>query len=194
MSELSTDPKRFTADDAPFSAADLVVGDRVDPSLVARTMDGLGYWRSSRRDAAATQLAEATITHRRDDIHRAILVDGESGVLVRASRYDSQNAMSQREADWTVRAVGDRVAVSNASVEQDGNDEWTDIDASSEAEGWANVVLQDRARGEENHSDEFTLTSGPALTLRRRYGPTKVFVDAELGGEVVDQKEARTDS
>ena len=181
-----TEAKRFTADDAPFSAVDLVAGDRVDPSLVASTLDGLGATRSPRPDAPATQLAEATITHGRDDVHRAILVDGESGVLVRASRHDSQAAWSQREADWKVRATGDRVDVESADVEQDGNDEWTDADAATEAEAWANVVLQDRARGATDYADELTLTSGGALTLREPYGPTKVFANAELataGGE-----------
>lgn len=175
-----TESKRFTADDAPVSAGDLVAGDRVDPSLVARTMDGLGYTRSARPDAVATQLAKATITHTLDDVHLAILVDGESGVLVRAERHDSQAAWSQREADWKVRATGDRVDVASADVEQDGNDDWTDADAATEAEAWANVVLQDRARGATDYDDEITLTSGPALVLREPYGPTKVFADAEL--------------
>jgi hypothetical protein len=175
-----TETKRFTADDAPFSAADLVAGDRVDPSLVASTLDGLGHTRSPRPDAAPTQLAEATITDRYDDVHRALLVDGESGALVRASRHDSQAAWSQREADWKVRATGERVDVASAEVDQDGNDEWTDADAAAEAEAWANVVLQDRARGATDYSDELTLTSGGALALREPYGPTKVFADVEL--------------
>jgi hypothetical protein len=176
-----TEPKRFTADDAPFSAADMVAGDRVDPSLVASTLDGLGHTRSPRPDAAPTQLAEATITDRFDDVHRALLVDGESGALVRASRHDSQAAWSQREADWKVRATGERVDVASAEVDQDGNDDWTDADAATEAEGWANVVLQDRARGATDYADELTLTSGGSLALREPYGPTKVFADVELG-------------
>jgi hypothetical protein len=175
-----TETKRFTHDDAPFTAADLVVGDRVDPSLVASTLDGLGYTRSARPDAPATQLAEATITHRRDDVHRAILVDGETGVLVRASRHDSQSAWSQKEADWKVRAVGDRVDVESADVEQDGDDEWSDTDAAIGAEHWANVVLQDRARGSTDYEDELTLTSGDSLVLREPYGPTKVYASVTL--------------
>lgn len=181
-----TESKRFTADDAPFSAADLVAGDRIDPSLVARTMDGLGATRSPRPDAVPTQLAEATITHTLDDVHRAILVDGESGVMVRASRHDSQSAWSQREADWKVRATGERVAVSSADVDQDGDDEWADTDAAAEAEVWANVVLQDRAHGATDYADELTLTSGSTLVLRDPYGPTKVVASADLataGGE-----------
>jgi len=177
-----TESKRFTVDDAPVSAADLVAGDRVDPSLVARTMDGLGYTRSARPDAVPTQLTEATITDRMDDVHTAILVDGESGVLVRAGRHDPQAAWSQREADWKVRDVGDRVVVESADVAQDGNDEWVDADAAAEAERWANVVLQDRARGAADYEDEITLTGGPALVLREPYGPTKVFADVEIAG------------
>lgn len=173
--------KRYTPDDAPFNAADLRVDDRVDPSLVSSTLDGLGYTRSPRPDAVATQLAEATITHGRDDVHRAILVDGESGVLVRASRTDSQNAWTQREADWKVWAIGDRVDVESAELEQDGADEWSDTDTASEAEAWANVVLQDRARGATGYEhDDLTLTTGGSLVLRGPPGPIKVTASVTL--------------
>ena len=176
-----TETKRFTHDDAPVSAADLVVGDRVDPSLVASTLDGLGYTRSARPDAPATQLAEATITDRYDDVHHAILVDGESGVLVRASRTDSQNAWTQREADWKVWAIGDRVDVESAELEQDGADEWSDTDTASEAEAWADGVLQDRARGATGYEhDDLTLTTGGSLVLRGPPGPIKVTASVTL--------------
>jgi len=175
-----TETRRYDADTTPFTAGDLVEGDRVDPSLVAPTLEALGTTRSARPDAAETQLAEATITHGRDDVHTAILVDGESGVLVRASRHDSQSAWSQKEADWTVRDTGDRVVVEEADVDQDGNDDWADADVAAEAERWANVVLQDRARGETDYGDELTLDGRSSLTLRDPYGPTKVYATIAL--------------
>jgi len=177
-----SEPKRFTSDDVPLRAADLIPGDRVDPSLVSSTMDGLGERWSADPDAAPTQLAEATITNRMNDVHRAILVDGETGALLRAGRHDSQAAWSQREADWKIREVGDRVAVEAADVDQDGNDEWTGADPATAAEQWANVVLQDRARGAGDYDDELTLESGSSLTLREPYGPTKVYATIALEG------------
>jgi hypothetical protein len=175
-----TETKRFTTDSAPFTAADLIEGDRIGPALVASVMDGLGERRSADPDAAPTQLAEATITDRMDDVHSAFLVDGETGVLVRAGRHDSQSAWSQKEADWKVRELGERVVVESAEVAQDGNDEWGDADAADEAEAWANVVLQDRAQGATDYEDELTLEGCSSLTLREPYGPTKVYATVGL--------------
>ena len=176
--DARTDTKRFDAEE--FSAADLIEGDRINPSLVTSTMDGLGEQRSADPDAGVAQLAEATITNGMDDVHQAILVDGESGLLVRASRHDSQGAWSQQEADWKVHEIGTRVAVTDAEVEQDGNDEWDDVDAAEEAEAWTDVVLGDRARGSTDYQDEVTLTGKSSLTLREPYGPTKVHATIEF--------------
>mgnify|MGYP000229247308 CR=1 FL=1 len=175
-----TETRRFGGESAPFTAADLIEGDRIDPALVARTLKALGERRSARPDAPGTQLAEATTTDRRDDIHTAILVDGETGVLVQASRHDTQNAWTQKEADWKVREIGERVVVESAEVAQDGNDEW-DADNATEAAGaWANVVLQDRARGTTDYEDEVTMTRASSLTLREPYGPTRVHATIRL--------------
>jgi hypothetical protein len=174
-----TDTKRFDADDT-VSATDLIVGDRIDPALVASTMDGLGHTRSPRPDAAPTQLAEATITNGMDDVHSAILVDGETGVMAIASRHDSQSAWSQKEADWKVRAVGDRVAVSDAEVAQDPDGEWDDVDdVASEAEGWPNVVLQDRARGSTDYEDELRLENRSSMIINNPWG-AKLYATVEL--------------
>jgi len=174
-----TDTKRFDADDE-IDVADLIEGDRVDPSLVASTMDGLGARRSADPDASVTQLAEATITNGMDDVHSAILVDGESGMMAIASRHDSQSAWSQQEADWKIRAIGDRIAVSDAEIEYTDGD-WAGVDdVASEAEAWANIVLQDRARGDTDYEDELTYHGGSSLTLREPFGPTKVHATIEL--------------
>lgn len=179
--EGRTETKRFDAEE--FTATDLIEGDRIDPSLVANTMGGLGEGRSADPDAGVTQLAEATITNRMDDIHRAILVDGETGLLVRASRHDSQSAWSQKEADWKVREIGTRVSVTDAEVAQDGDDEWVDEDAAEAAEAWADVVLGDRAHGETGYEDELTLEGSTSLTLYEPHAPTKVHATISLKNE-----------
>ena len=173
-----TETKRFENEE--FDASDLIEGDRIDPSLVGSTMDGLGERRSSDPGACVTQLAEATITNHMDDLHSSILVDGETGLLVRASRHDSQSAWSQKEADWKVHEIGTKVAVTDAEVAQDGNDEWDNDSAAEEAESWANVVLHDRARGSADYADELTLDGRSSLTLFEPYGSTKVHATIEF--------------
>lgn len=173
-----TETKRFDAEDV--TAADLIEGDRIDPSLVASTMDGLGERRSADPDAGVTQLAEATVTNGMNDVHSAILVDGESGVMVVASRHDSQNAWSQKEADWKVREVGDRVAVTDAEIALDGNDELGDADPLEEAEAWANIVLQDRAAGATDYADRLKMTGRNVLSLHEEFDGTKMHANIEL--------------
>jgi len=176
--DARTDSKRFDADDAPFDASDLIEGDRIDPSLVARTMDGLGENMSARPDAPATQLAEATITNNMDDVHTAVLVDGETGVMVRASRHDSQSAWSQKEADWKVHDIGTKVRVTGA--------EWDDLDADAnpddEATAWAEVVLEDRANGFDDYADEVRVESR-SITLENPYEAERAHGTIELANE-----------
>ena len=176
--DARTETKRFDAD-AELDATDLIVGDRIDPLLVASTMDGLGERRSPAPDAATTQLARATITNGMDDVHSAILVDGETGRFVATSRHDSQSAWSQKEADWKVREVGERVRVTDADVEQDENDNWADADEELEAERWANIVLQERAHGATDLEDELTLDNSSSLVLNDPWG-AKVYATIEL--------------
>jgi hypothetical protein len=118
-----------------------------------------------------------------NDVHSGVLVDGETGVLVRASRHDSQSAWSQKEADWKVRELGTRVIVESAEVAEDGTDEWDEANAADAAGAWANVVLQDRARGATDYDDELTLEGRSSLTLREPYGPTKVYATVSLTDE-----------
>jgi len=174
-----TEPRRFDADET-LAASDLIVGDRIDPKLVGPAMRCIDLAHSPAGDSDATvQLAEATITRSLDDVHVAILVDGESGVMVRAERHDSQAAWTQQEADWKVRDVGTRVSVTDATVDTDADDEWADADTAAEAEGWANVVLQDRARGSTDYADELTVDGASALILNNPWGAT-VHAEFEL--------------
>lgn len=169
-----TETNRFDADDVPFDASDLIEGDRIDPSLVARTMDGLGTSMDYHGDTE-TQLAEATITDRMDDVHTAVLVDGETGVMVRASRHDSQAAWSQKEADWKVHDIGTSVSVTDA--EWDGLDD--DADADKEATAWAEVVLEDRANGHDDYNDEITIESR-SIELKNPYESDRAYGTIEL--------------
>lgn len=164
----------------PFTAADLEVGDRIDPAQVAPTIDGIGSWPNQHDDAeAVAHLGRATLTHGLGDIHSAILVDGDSGVMVRAERHDSQAAWSQHEADWKVRGIGCRVAVTDAEIEHDTSGEFDDVDdVAAEAETWANVVLQDRALGVTDYADDLEL-DGRRLELLDPWGP-KIVAAIEL--------------
>jgi len=175
-----TETKRFDADDAPFDLNDAIEGDRISPALVANTMAALGTTRAAGRDSPDTQLAEATITDRYDDTHRAVLVDGETGRMAVASRHDSQSAWTQKEADWKIRELGTKVSVTDADLMQDGDSEFEDADIADEAEAWANVVLQDRARGSADYADELELSGGSHLTLYEPHAPTKIVAEFEL--------------
>lgn len=177
-----TDTKRFDGS-KEFDATDLIVDDRIDPSLVASTMDGLGASLSADPDAPATQLAEATITNRMDDVHSAILVDGETGILVRASRHDSNAAWTQKEADWKVREIGATVVVSDIDVSREGLMDDRDIedrdDVKDFVESWANHVLGDIANGYDDFADELSL-EGSTLELYDPFEGTRVEAEIEL--------------
>lgn len=179
-----TDTKRFDGSEE-FDATDLIVGDRIDPSLVASTMDGLGVSSSADPDAPPTQLAEATITNRMDDIHSAILVDGETGILIRASRHDSSEAWTQKEADWKVREVGATVVVSDVDVSKEGPMDDRDIedrdDVKDFVESWAHHVLGDIANGYDDFADELSL-EGSTLELYDPFEGTRVEGEIELKG------------
>ncbi|MDB2253451.1 hypothetical protein PM033_17145 [Halorubrum ezzemoulense] len=122
-----------------------------------------------------------TIANEMDDIHTAVLVDGETGVLVITSRHDSQGAWTQKEADWKVRQVGTIVIVEDAEVALNRNDEWGDIDTTAETESWANLVLNERARGSAEYPDELTLDGRSSLTLYEPDGSTRVHTTISLG-------------
>jgi len=105
--QLNDGAARYDVDDAAdFDAADLEVGDRIDPVLVSSTLDGVDaeiYTGGgvAQSDAPRTQLACLTATDRMDGVLTAILTDGESGVMVRASRHEPQTAWTQKEARHT---------------------------------------------------------------------------------------------
>ena len=166
--EKRTEPKRFGPEDE-FDATDLSEGDRIPPSLVAGTIEKL----YNLRQQSDVQFAEATITDGLDDVHSAILVDGDTRVMVRAWRRDSQAAMTQKGADWTVHDVGTRVRVTDAIVEREGDLDW-ETDVETFCESWANSVIGDAGNGDELRLD------GPSLTLYNPYTVTKINATIEL--------------
>lgn len=153
-----TETKRFD-DDEQFDATDLIEGDRIDPMLVARVPGQLGdpiqpAYPEDDEPNPTTKLVAATAINTMDDVHTAILVDGETGTMVRASRHDSKNAMSQKEADWKVRDVGTKVVVEDVyELTLADNDDPVDDEAGYIQE-WANLVLGDKAAGHFDYADE----------------------------------------
>jgi hypothetical protein len=163
-----TDTKRFTDD---VSAEDLIEGDRIKRALVAPTPDLLGdQWTATHaedtNDAPTAQLAVVTTIKEMSDVHTAILVDTDAEMLIRASRTDRQQAMSQSEADWTVRAVGSEINVTDVDrLEVADNDTQPD-DSVEYVQSWAEVLFHDMVAGHFDYSDERKMTSSTTLHLR----------------------------
>jgi len=162
-----TETKRFD-DDEQFDATDLIEGDRIDPSLAARTPGQLGQTIKPSHPESdpqpTTKLVTVTQMNTLDDVHTAILVDGETGTMVRASRHDSSSAWNQKEADWKVRDVGTKVVVEDVhELTLADNDNAVDDEAAYIQE-WANVVLGDMAAGHFEYQDDGKM-NGRTLTL-----------------------------
>lgn len=163
-----TETKRFSGDEQ-FDAADLIEGDRIDPMLVARTPGQLGDPIQPAQPEAdepnpTTKLVTATAINRMNDVHTAILVDGETGTMVRAGRHDSNSAWTQKEADWKVRDVGTKIVVEDVHELTLADSDDPVEDEAEYIEGWADIVLGDMAAGHFDYADE-TSMNGRSLTL-----------------------------
>lgn len=187
--QLNDGAARYDVDDAAdFDAADLEVGDRIDPVLVSSTLVGVdaeiytgpGVAQS---DAPRTQLGCLTATNGMDDVHVAILSDGESGVMVRASRHDPQSAWTQKEADWKVRGVGTEIDTSNVEVVSDPDGAWDEYATDMAAQDWAEIVVRDTANGGERSDDEVELRGRRTLRMRNPWECVTVEADIELTDE-----------
>lgn len=162
-----TETNRF-ADDV--SGDELIVGDRIDTRLVARTFGQLGEQlypsHPNEEPEPTTQLVQITRTNDMDDTHHALLADIETGTIIRAGRHDSQSAWSQKEADWEVYEIGTSVAVDEdvdlTVAEQDDDPE----DEQKYVQHWVDIVIEDTANGYDDYSDERELVSGSTLKLR----------------------------
>lgn len=163
--DARTETKRFTES---VDITELVEGDRIDPTLVARTEGQLGQTTKPAHPEGdqppKTQLVTASALNGMDDTHSAVLVDGESGVMVRAHRHDGNQAWSQKEADWKVSDVGTKVIVDSVhELTLADSDDPVDDDAEY-TEEWANIVLGDIASGYFDYADGVKM-SGSTLTL-----------------------------
>lgn len=144
-------------------------GDRIDPKLVARHPDQLGdpIRRATdphEEEYPPTVLVTVTEIYRYDDVHSAILVDPETGTMVRASRHDSQQAWTRKEADWTVREVGTDIRVVDADVRKRPDSEKDETEMEY-METWVDVLFNDPAAGYFDYSDERKL-EGRTVHLR----------------------------
>jgi hypothetical protein len=160
-------------------ASELIEGDRINPKLVARNRAQLGSpIRRSRADEDGdppTQLVTITEIDTMEDVHRAILTDADTDVWVVAVRHDSQSAWSQREADWTVKQVGDSVTVTDGEVEElaDGDDP---VDDETEwMATWTEVVLC-----EPDVADRRELVSNDTLRLHDDHEGRKGYATVEF--------------
>lgn len=165
--EGRTDTKRFSDD---VSGDDLIEGDRIDKRLVARHPSQLGSpLRRTMPDEAddpATQLVVVTQMDSMADVHSALLYDSDAELFIRASRHDSQQAWSQKEADWTVRDIGQTVTVETLH-ELKRPDNEHDEDEREYVQHWVEALFDDVRYndGDTDFSDEREL-DGNTLKLR----------------------------
>jgi len=159
--------KRFTN---TVSGNNLIVGDRIDTRLVARTFGQLGEQlypsHPNEEPEPKTQLVQITQTNDMDDVHRALLADPETGTIIRAARHDSQSAWSQQEADWTVYDIGTAITIDDVSELKLSRRDNEDIDEMKYVQDWVDIVIQDPANGYNDYNDERFVVGGTSIKLR----------------------------
>lgn len=166
----------MTRYDSEFDTAELEEGDRIAPKLVASVPEQLGetvvpYHPERDQDAPVTQLVNVAVDRPMDDVTRALLIDPDTGVIARASALDSNQAWNQKEADFTVHAVGTGIEVTDGEVER-APDIDTIEDETEHMAGWVEVVIGDMLRGSFDYSDRIRV-SKDTLTLEDDYGPAE---------------------
>jgi hypothetical protein len=163
-----TENKRFQN---TVSGDELVVGDRIDTRLVARTFGELGNQKQPTypeddSEQPQTQLVVITQFDRYDDVHRALLADVDTGTIIRAGRHSSQSAWTQKEADWTVYDIGTTMRIDSVSELEVplGYDKVTD--EMKYVQHWVDVVIEDRANGYDDYNDVVSIPSSNNIKLR----------------------------
>jgi len=176
--ERSTE--RFTDD---VRGDELIEGDRISTDLVARVPGQYGETIRPHHpegdEPPVTQLVAITEIDRYDDVHSAILLDPETEMFIRASRHDRNQAMTQTEADWSVREVGTDITVTDATVENWGDVEPMDDDIEFVQE-WVDVVFGDIQSGHLDEYDDRRSLSGSLLALHDERGGHKATATVEL--------------
>jgi hypothetical protein len=151
------------------SIDDLTEGDRIAAELVAKVPEQLGEAiqpvAPEAPAAPKTQLVAITAIDRYDDSHTAILADPDSETMIRATRLSNSQAMTQAEADWTVRAIGTTISVDEVyELDIADTDDPVD-DAVDYVASWADILFDDLRAGHFDYSDERAI-DGSTLTLR----------------------------
>jgi hypothetical protein len=161
--DAQREPTRFDED---VNGDDLIEGDRIDKQLVAHHVDQLGSAIDSHGDCPDAQLVRVTATRSLDDVHSAILLDPETETFIRASRHDSQQAWTQKEADWKVRGLGTTVAVDEVHQLERRDDE-TDETEQQFVQHWAEILFDDvRFTGGDRDTHDQMELDGTTLKLR----------------------------
>jgi hypothetical protein len=167
--DAQREPTRFDED---VNGDDLIEGNRIARDLVAHHVDQLGsaIQYDPHGDLPDAQLVRVTPTSSFDDVHSAILLDPETETFVRASRHDSQQAWTQKEADWKVRGVGTTVAVDEVQDLERPADE-TDETEQQFVQHWAEILFDDvRFTGGDRDTHDQMELDGTTLKLRDHDG------------------------
>jgi len=177
-----TDTNRFTDD---VSGDELIEGDRISKSLVARVPGQLGEATQPHHpegdEPPVTQLVAVTEIDRYDDVHSALLLDPETETFARASRHADSQAWNQKEADWTVREVGTEIDVTDATVDDWGDGDPADDDQAFVQE-WVDIVFGDIRAGHLDEYDDRRSLSGTTLALHDEWSGRKATATISLEG------------
>lgn len=173
--QTRTETKRH---EATVNGTDVIKGDRISKALVAKVPGQLGQRINPHEDGPETQLVAVTEIHNYDDVHSALLLDPDTETWIRASRHDSQQAWSQAEADWTVKAVGNEIVVTDGDVDERPDDE-QDVPESQYMKDWVDILFDELRGGHFDISDERKL-NGTGLKLYDPYGGRKGYATIEL--------------
>jgi|APHM01.1.fsa_nt_gi hypothetical protein len=164
MTDERTETKTHTQS---VSGDNLIPGDKIAARLVAPNMSLYGQRihpaAPESDDEPKTQLFCGTATDSYRDSNSAILVDPETKTLIRATKINTDWAI-QKPPEWTVKAVGDRVAVENGTVHDWGDEERVN-DETSWVEGWAEVTFHELAQQNQVAADGRQL-NGTSLFLK----------------------------
>ncbi len=172
-------------------ATNLIEGDRIARQLVATAPGQLGQRISSGLpDAPKTQLLAVTEQRDMDDSHAALLLDPETETWIRATRIERNQAMTQAEADWTVREIGTDINVTDVDLRATANEDAPeDIDDPAEwVQSWVDVLFGDIAAGHfDDYDDRRRMDSAHTLRLEDEYSGALAYAEIELAGEDSDE-------
>ncbi|AFH22630.1 hypothetical protein OSG_eHP31_00090 [environmental Halophage eHP-31] len=161
-----TDTKRFTDD---VSGDELIEGDRIAPALIPHSPnidvgEPVAAHMAGRFDEDDDRTFEVRTIISRErrpwgDVQNALVYDPDADLLIRLSGHTGSAAMNQKERDWKVRDIGEKMVV---------NDMWDgdlrDVaDEESYVKQWVEVLSQDLAH--DHARDDIQSFGGDKMTL-----------------------------